>query len=232
MVVRAFGAADLEYIEACLERNRSEAAALVEVNGLWFHQDPSAYTPGGFLSSVTIIAQYFPYRKGERFLEMGCGVGIETVIAALHHDNTVIAIDINPKAVELTQKNAKKHGVADQVSCRHGDLFSPMNDGEKVDTIFWNWPYLYVPEGYECSSLLERAFCDPGYCLIQRFLSEAKRYLTPGGRIILTFGTLGSYDIFEKIVCESGYTMTQIYEKFGERPFRATYFLYELTVKS
>ena len=90
-----------------------------------------------FLASLTVR------RHVERALDVGCGGGIQSVVAARHADR-VIACDINPRALNFTAFNALLNGV-DNVECRAGSFFAPV-DGEKFDLIVSNPPFVISPD--------------------------------------------------------------------------------------
>ena len=50
--------------------------------------------------------------RGLRVLDYGCGSGILAISAALHGAREVVAVDIDPAAVQATQANAQANGVA------------------------------------------------------------------------------------------------------------------------
>lgn len=52
---------------------------------------------------------------GASVLDVGCGSGLLALIAAMRHAEPVVAIDIDPAAVEATLANAAVNGVADRV---------------------------------------------------------------------------------------------------------------------
>lgn len=56
------------------------------------------------------IARHAP--KGQRVLDYGCGSGILAIGAALHGATDVVAVDIDPAAVESTVANAQANGVS------------------------------------------------------------------------------------------------------------------------
>src|SRR5438105_9367730 len=91
------------------------------------------------LTPVTeLFTAWIPYPKGGRFLEMGCGAGVTAVVAALSGCREVTAVDIGASAVQNTRVNAAQHGVADRMRVLHGDLFDPLDPGDRYDMIFWN----------------------------------------------------------------------------------------------
>src|ERR1700690_2486222 len=108
----------------CMNENSSG-----EILGVHFEQCPDVFAATIF-SCSEFFAQHFPYAKDKRLWEVGCGIGIVSVLAALRYGNSVVATDINPQALEMTQKNAKRHGVSDQIDCRLGHLFEPLQKGE------------------------------------------------------------------------------------------------------
>ena len=54
-------------------------------------------------------------RPGADVLDLGCGSGVLSVVAALLGADSVTALDVDPAAVEATLDNAHRNGVADRV---------------------------------------------------------------------------------------------------------------------
>src|SRR5262249_34615352 len=77
-------------------------------------------------------------RDGERVLDMGTGGGVNGILAATK-GATVIAVDINPYAVEAARANAERNGVADRMDVRDGDVYSTV-DGT-FDLIVFDPPF-------------------------------------------------------------------------------------------
>lgn len=194
--------------------------------GLSFEQCSEVF-PADLYSSSEFFAQHFPYVKNQRLWEIGCGTGIVSVIAALRYGNRVVATDINAKALEMTQKNAKRHGVLEQIDCRLGTLFEPLKTNEKFDYIYWNWPYAYVTEDHPLSDALEQAYMDPGYHLIDRLLASHTNYLHPKGSLILSFGSIGNRTLFETLLKKHELR----YTAFAEATMNngRTYWLFQIT---
>jgi release factor glutamine methyltransferase len=67
-------------------------------------------------------------RPADRVLDMGTGSGVNAILAA-RTARSVVAVDINPSAIEAARANARRNGVADRVEVRHGAVFSDV-DGE------------------------------------------------------------------------------------------------------
>ena len=75
--------------------------------------------------------------EGKSFLELGCGTGIISTLAA-QKGAQVIATDINPKAIENVELNAKENEV--EVKTIFSDLFSAIPE-QVFDYIIINPPY-------------------------------------------------------------------------------------------
>ncbi|XPV70064.1 MAG: peptide chain release factor N(5)-glutamine methyltransferase [Halarcobacter sp.] len=75
-------------------------------------------------------------------LEIGTGSGIISVmLALLIEDIKIIAVDINEKALQLAQQNAKKHGVEDKIEFRLSNLFENVLE-DSFDLVVSNPPYI------------------------------------------------------------------------------------------
>jgi len=128
--------------------------------------------------------------KDKKVLDIGCGCGIQAITAALNGAKEITAVDINPKAVELTKENSKLNDVT--VDVFESDLFS--NVKGNFDLIIFNAPYLPLTD-------LEKAASNEGFdtecikwaggrALIGKFLAQARDYLAENGRILLVFSSL------------------------------------------
>jgi release factor glutamine methyltransferase len=74
-----------------------------------------------------------------RVVDVGTGSGA-IAIAAAAPEAEVWATDTSRSAVALARRNARRHGLQDRVSVRHGDLLEPVPG--PVDVIVANLPYL------------------------------------------------------------------------------------------
>jgi len=80
-------------------------------------------------------------REGERALDMFAGVGPYAVPIAAR-GATVVAVDINPTAIEYLRENAARNGVADRVTAIHGDVAGVAPEyADRADRLVMNLPH-------------------------------------------------------------------------------------------
>jgi tRNA (guanine37-N1)-methyltransferase len=79
--------------------------------------------------------------EGERVLDMFAGVGPFAVPTAAR-GAAVVAVDLNPAAVEYLRENAERNGVADRVTAREGDVREVTGEyADWADRLVMNLPH-------------------------------------------------------------------------------------------
>lgn len=143
-------------------------------------EDPDVYPPSD--DSILLI-ESLEVAPGERILEVGCGSGVVSIHCALNGCD-VTAVDINPRAVDLTRRNAKANGLSFPVV--ESDVYGNVNG--TFDTIVFNLPYLPVDE----EGLLAKAWSGgpDGLGPLPRLLEGAPDHLWPGGRVVVVVSSL------------------------------------------
>jgi len=121
--------------------------------------------------------------KGKYVLDIGTGTGI-LAIAAAQKNASVIATDINDKAIEIAKKNAALNGV--KIEFRKSNLFEGIN--EKFDLIVFNSPYLPVETEKISNKILEKAWNDDG--TVKRFFERVDTHLKDEGKFLLLLSSL------------------------------------------
>ena len=137
-----------------------------------------------------LIAESLPLVNCDTVLDMGTGCGLLAVVAA-DRASHVIAVDVNPYAVNCAQENIKFNRVTEKVDILQGDLFEPLKSGCRFDLILFNVPYLPVV-GSEEKSWIEKAWSggETGRTVIDAFLREVPEYLSENGSLRLVQSTL------------------------------------------
>ncbi|MET9556543.1 methyltransferase domain-containing protein [Streptomyces sp. NPDC006645] len=177
-----------------------------ELLGMEWELLPGAYAPRPGTGTEWYTGT-IPYPRNGRFLEIGCGAGVTAVWAARHGCAHVTATDITESAVENAARNAVRHGVSDRVRVLRSDVFSGLDEGERFDTVFWNCSVIEAPQEFEFTRDVEWAIFDRGYGALGRYLSEVHSWLTPNGRALVTFNSLGDSDRLREVAEQAGTTL-------------------------
>jgi ribosomal protein L11 methyltransferase len=75
---------------------------------------------------------------GARVLDLGCGSGILAIAAAKLGASDVLALDIDPVAVDVARTNAEQNGVAQKVTVQDGSLEALIHSSRRFDLIVVN----------------------------------------------------------------------------------------------
>ncbi len=110
-----------------------------------------------------------------KVLDMGTGSGVQAEAAI--NAKSVVAADINPKAVAFVKKKG--------IKAVKSDLFSNIKD--KFDTIIFNLPYL--PDEPKLKDLALDGGKE-GYELTVKFLSQVGNHLKSNGIVLILFSTM------------------------------------------
>lgn len=195
-------------IDPASTRNKLEASQektqpyVVDIGGLPLTVHPGVYSPLYFKGTEAFI-QYMRVRGGERWLDMGTGIGAIGIHAAFRGAREVIGADINQLAVANARENVRDIELEKRMTVVESDLFERING--TFDTISFNQP---LTSGVASSpvTMLERAVFDPGYNLLRRFLRESHAYLNPGGKIFIgSSPDVGDEDLLRKMIASEGY---------------------------
>ncbi|MGH7277886.1 MAG: methyltransferase domain-containing protein [Candidatus Rokuibacteriota bacterium] len=163
--MRYFSEADARsIIRGTYARVRSDAAAVAEA---LYSADELARLPHDAVCLALGVGhpvRHAGLRPGETVLDLGCGAGIDSLLAALVVGPTgaVFGLDMTPEMLDRARRNAGALGVA-HVEFREGFLEAIPLDDASVDVVLGNGVF-------NLSTRQSRA------------LAETMRVLRPGGR--------------------------------------------------
>lgn len=189
----------------CLHENQKCENDYINYRGNRFVIMPGVISPKHFPETF-FYADSLPIQPGQTFLEIGSGIGIVSVTAALKGAYRVAVVEINPVAASNTMRNALLHNVGFKFRVYEGDVFCPIPCGLKFDVIFWNPPF--ADHDLNCCLLtsLEKGIYDPKHQALSRYLREGKEYLTPNGSLFLGLSSVGNnMQVFEDLARACGW---------------------------
>jgi release factor glutamine methyltransferase len=167
-----------------------------EFRGLTLRCDARALVPRPETEELVDLAlALFPADREVRALDLGTGTGaIALALAAERPAWRVSAVDRSPEALALARENAAACGLAGRVELAASDWFSEVRDA--YDLVVSNPPYLTEaelataePEVREHDPRSALVAADDGIADLRRILTEAPKFLRPGGWVLLETGT-------------------------------------------
>jgi methylase of polypeptide subunit release factors len=178
---------------------------------------PTVFPPDHSPSSKSIF-ETFGDLKGSNVADVGCGTGIQSIIASLAGAVHVDSSDINPQAVECAGHNALLNGLQDKITVFLSNLFSNFPN-KKYNLIIANLPFVNFDAG---NDFIDQALYDNDFTLHKRFFVEAKTFLSNNGIIYLPHANLQSahtleprhdFEIIEKMIDDYGYQVIERHER-------------------
>jgi release factor glutamine methyltransferase len=141
-----------------------------------------------------LFAESLDVEKGAHVLDVGTGCGILGILAA-EKATTVIAVDLNPYAIQCAKDNSALNNVRGKMAFIQTCLLTALNENANFDLILFNAPYLPSGED-EDETWIGRSWAGGinGREVIDRFISQAPQHLKAKGRILLMQSTLANVD--------------------------------------
>jgi release factor glutamine methyltransferase len=172
---------------------------IVHVMGNTYHISEHVFNPKYYYTS-TFMARHIHVRPDDRVLDMGTGSGIQAITAG-KTASEVVAIDINPEAVQYAARNAELNGLSSRISVLEGDLFSPLGRARKFSVILFTPPYMQgSPE-----RSFDHALFDRDNRLLKRFFKDAREFISPDGYVQMVYSSIADPESALKISRECGW---------------------------
>lgn len=151
--------------------------------------DPGVFAP---THTSRTIAEALEIQPGDTVIDVGCGSGVLSFVAARLGAGGVYGVDLSDEAIAVARRNAEALGHADRVEFRVGDLLEPVR-GIQADVVIGDVSGIpdeiaavsgWFPDG--------RAGGPTGAELPAAMLESIRenRCLRPGGRLYLPTGTI------------------------------------------
>jgi release factor glutamine methyltransferase len=128
-------------------------------------------------------------------VDVGTGSGCIAVVLAMQACAAhVFAVDISKDALNVAKKNARRHGVAANITFLHSDLLQAVP--KPVDLIIANPPYISQKEWHHLPR--EVKFYEPraalyggadGLQIVAELLEQARSWLRSGGSLLMEIGS-------------------------------------------
>lgn len=179
-------------------------------NDYAFYVSKDVYEPA---EDTFLLAENLSVDENDVVLDMGTGCGILGILVAKKSEK-VVAIDLNPHAIDCAKMNAKLNKVADKMNILQSDLFQTIKQNERFSLILFNAPYLPSNKDEE-KTWIGRAWAGgpTGRQLIDRFVSDAPQYLNKNGRILLVQSSLSNVNETVRKFREAGLKVRIVAEK-------------------
>lgn len=138
-----------------------------------------------------LMADAIEVGPDDTVIDVGCGSGILSIIAAKLGAARIYGVDAAPDTVEIASENARRQGVADRTTFFEGDVLDPIPDDVQADLVIGD--ISGIPDEIASVSGWFPAGLSGGPTgaeLPLRMLDEVRRVLRKGGRLLLPTGTL------------------------------------------
>jgi len=137
----------------------------------------------------------------------------------------VIATDVSDSALQIASTNAANHGVTDRIEFLEGDLFDPLDSLlASVDIVASNPPYVEERgrdelqrevRDWEPQSALFGGTDGPDF--YRRLVVEARKYLKPGGHLVMEVG-YGQLDAIAAMLSGLGWEVVDVIRDLQDIP--------------
>ena len=143
-----------------------------------------------------LLLESLQYTNNDTILEIGTGCGIIALTCAQKGAH-VLATDINPYALHLTQQNIKnnQHLLQGTIILTRGNLFDMIKPHTMFDVIIFNPPYLPTTQQYHLPGWINAAYDGgtTGTAVIKTFLHHLPHHLKPTGHSFFVGSSLQNH---------------------------------------
>ncbi len=152
-----------------------------------------------FGTDSLMLAGFICGRKYRKAVELGCGSGILSLLAASRDKADMIySIEIQPYFADLAERNVKLNCLSDRIKVICQDLRTVSGDSclGGCDMVFANPPYMKVDSGKKCTSVEKQGAKHELFATLDDFISCASRIIKYGGDLYLVYRQDRLEDLF------------------------------------
>lgn len=145
-----------------------------------------------------LLSRFATLRKGDRVLDLGCGVGVlEILLAARQPELTLDGVEILPAAAALARRNLTENALNGTILCTDLREKGWFSEGH-YDLIVSNPPYFPTGTG-ELASRRTAAARSELTCTLEELCAAAAPRLKTGGRFALVYRAERLTDLLETL---------------------------------
>jgi len=158
-----------------------------------------------------LLLDAIDFRPEDSVLDVGCGAGLGTIIAA-SKAGSVVGIDISLDAAKNTAANLKRNNTERTAGVVQSDLLSAISIRSRFSIILFNPPYLPADDNY---TMMDHAHIGGrlGSELTQKFIGQASRHLIDGGELFVVVSTLADTNAVMEAFRNYGFQVERIAER-------------------
>jgi release factor glutamine methyltransferase len=179
---------------------------------------PRPETEFVIVALLDLVKQQSNVDQELQIADVGTGSGIIAVCAATQLPNArVTAIDKSARALDVAQRNADNHQVADRIEFLHGDLLTEVPGGRRFAFVVSNPPYVTVDEFDELATEIREH--EPrealiagvrGTEIIERLVEQSAELLTADGWLIFEISPMIADGVRELIEANSKWRSCEV----------------------
>jgi release factor glutamine methyltransferase len=175
----------------------------VRIADLDLEVPPTVFHPGIFVTS-RMFSNYLRCAdfRGRTIAEVGTGSGVLALAAACAGASRVLALDVNPAAVDAAARNARANGLSAIVEARVSDLLAAVTSDERFDVIISS-PPSFAGEPHDIS---DRAWhAGPGYRDLRHLFDQAYARLNANGEMLLLLSSDTDLALIKRWAMDAGF---------------------------
>lgn len=159
---------------------------------MWLNRLPAVYAPQADTWLLAAALRRAGIPPGGAVLDVGCGSGVLSILAAKTRPRSITAVDVSWRAVMTTRIHTLLRGLS--VRVEHGDALDRVA-GRTFDLVLANPPYVPGPAEVPCRGR-DRAWDagSDGRAVLDRLCAAAPLLLAPGGILLIVHSALSDVD--------------------------------------